>query len=250
MGFTLIGYSESQDTSGALTEHAAIADTHVNVSGDNIRVPSFATKLFGYHVMGASTTLAQLSSPSLRAKNLIDISPVDLADEPASPSAVHLITDRPVQLQASEDLQFLAAEGGAGAVRTSAYVLLGEQIDAVPSGEIRTVRFTTTGTLTANAFSTVTLTGSQQLEAGRYAIVGARVTSTGGRFARFIIPGSAHRPGCPAYDALSDLEVSAFRKGGLGVWGEFEHVELPQCEVFSASADSDVVVFLDLIKVA
>jgi hypothetical protein len=39
MAFTLIGYSETQDTSGNLTNVAALADPHVRVIGDDVIVP-------------------------------------------------------------------------------------------------------------------------------------------------------------------------------------------------------------------
>ena len=39
MAFSLICYSESQDTSGALSNVAAITDPHVRVIGDDVVVP-------------------------------------------------------------------------------------------------------------------------------------------------------------------------------------------------------------------
>lgn len=249
MAFSIVGWDESQD-SATLIEVAALTDQHITINGDNIRVPSFAPNLFGYYALGAGTTQAQISSPSLRTRTLIDISPLDATAEPEEPSAIHLFPERMIALTPGENLTFLAAEDTAGADRSTGLIWISDQIDALPSGEIETIRATATATLVANTWTVATLTLSQQLRAGRYAIVGMRAEATGLQAARFVIPGSAFRPGCIGYDAVNDTENSMFRRGKLGNWGEFEHTFVPQVEFLSVSADTTETVWLDIIKVA
>lgn len=248
MAFSLVGWSESQD-SATLIIHAALDDQHITIDGDDILVPNFASNLMGYYAIGADLTQAQLSSPSLRAKNLIDIAPFDATAEPEEPSAVHIFPDRAVALVSGEGLRFLAAEDGAGAARQTGFAWLMDQIDAAPGGEVRTVRAQATQTLVANVWTLGTITFDQQLEAGRYAIIGFRAEAAGLVAARLVIPGSAFRPGVVGYDAVNDTENQMFRRGMLGNWGEFEHTFPPQVEFLSVSADTTEVLYLDLVKV-
>jgi len=243
-----IGYTESQD-SAALTEIAALADgQHVAYSGDDVFVPGFANYLFGYHFMGANFTQGQICAPSLRAELYIDVEPADLVDEPASPSAVHIFPGSPIRLDVNEGLRTMMAEDAAGASRVTAFLFLAPGVISPVSGTVYTVRCTNTTTLTANAWTNGPLTFSQTLRATRFQVIGARAQSAGLRHFRLVFPGSAtFRPGAPGYDADGDLENPIFRRGGLGVWGDFDPRLAPSIDFLSASADSSQVVHLDLI---
>lgn len=250
MPFSTVGYSESQD-SAVLIEIAALADgNHVAVSGDDVFVPGFASYLFGYHFLGANFTLGQIQSPSLRQQLYIDVEPADLADEPASPSAVHIFPGDPLRLDVNEGLRTRMAEDGAGATRVSAFLWLGSGVISRVGGNIYTIRCTNTDTLTANVWSNGALTFSQTLRAGRYQIVGARAQSAGLRHFRTVFPGAhPYRPGAPGYDSDGDLDNQIFRRGGLGVWGDFDSRLPPSVDFMSASADSSQVVHLDLVPI-
>lgn len=250
MAFTTVAWAESQDTSGVLTQVAALADQHVTVTGDDVKVPGFAPNLIGAYAGGATISLAQLSSPSLRAQNLKDIAPINIAAEPTSPVAINMFPERPIKLTPAEALQALVAEGAAGAELEFVVAFLEGQKEPAPSGEVRTVRATNGSTLVANAWTLGALTFTQQLAAGRYAIVGMRAQSAGLIAARLVIPGSEYRPGCIGTDAGGDIEYPGFRNGELGKWGEFEHDTPPQVEFLSVSADTSQVVYLDLVKIA
>ena len=57
---------------------AGLADSHVTVQGNNIIVPSQCSKILGFYGMsqataGSLTTNLMLSSPSLRATSLLEI---------------------------------------------------------------------------------------------------------------------------------------------------------------------------------
>jgi len=248
MPFTLAAFSESQDTA-VLANIAAVPDTHLRVVGDDIYVPVLSN-LAAYHFMGANFTQGQIDSPSLRVQTLIDVEPADLADEPASPSALHDLMTTPVPLTPGETIRTLMAEDGAGATRVSALLWFSDGPVAPITGKIQTVRTTGATTLTANAWTPVPLTFSQSIPAGSYSIVGARFQSAGCRAARLIIPGYSWRPGAPGCDADGDLDTHRFRYGQAGAWATFVHDNPPQAEFFSASADTSEVVHLDLIKIA
>lgn len=250
MVFTTIAWSESQDTSAVLTQVAALADQHVTTSGDDILVPTFATNLGAVLAVGATISQAQMSSPSLRKSTLLDIGTLNIAAEPASPTSYARLFETPRPLTAGEGLRALVAESAAGAEQETVVAWLFGEPEALPAGEIQTIRLTGTTTLGAFAWTLCTLTLSQQLEAGTYAIVGMRAVSAGAIAARLVISGASHRPGVIAYDAASDIEDPIFRKGRLGSWGTFQHVYVPQVEFLSVSADTAETVHLDVVKVA
>jgi len=248
MPFTVVAYSESQD-SAVLTNIAAIADTHMRVVGDDIYVP-ILNQLAGYYFLGANFTQGQIDSPSLRVQTLIDVEPADLVDEPGSPPNVHDIFEKPIPLATGETIRTLMAEDAAGASRVNALLWFSDAPLAGVTGKIQTVRATGSTTLVANAWTACALTFSQTLPVGSYQIVGARFQSAGARAGRLIVPGYSWRPGAPGCDADSDIDFWRFRYGELGVWCTFASDNPPQAEFFSASADTSEVVHLDLIKIS
>jgi len=251
MPFSVIGYTESQD-SAVLVEIAAMADgQHVAVSGDDVFVPSFANYLFGYHFMGANFTQGQIGSPSLRSQLYVDVEPADVADEPGTPPAVHMFPGSPIRLDVNEGLRTYMAEDNAAASRVSAFLWLSTGVISPVTGTIYTVRAVGATTLVANAWTNGAIVFAQTLRAGRYQVVGARVQSAGLRNARLVFPGQAtYRPGVAGCDADGDIEFPLFRRGGLGVFGDFDSRLQPTVDYCSASADTAEVIHLDLIPLA
>jgi len=249
MAFSLVGWSESQLTGGELTAVKALIDQHITVDGDNILVPEFASNLAGVFVLGTTISRAQISAPSLRRGLLYDIAPVNVGAEPVNRPFMHMRFDKPLPLDPSEGLQALvAAESGAPEYETVLAWLQGE-FDAAPDGDIMTVRATGTTTLTPREWSLCPITLTQQLEAGRYAIVGMKAISAGAIGARLVLPGSEYRPGVIASDSIGDVAIEQFRYGSLGSAGEFEHTFVPQVEFLSITADTSEEIYLDIVKV-
>lgn len=248
--FTLVAYSESQDTGGNLTYVAALADQHVRVEGDNIVVPSDMPNLAAVFALGATISGARIESPSLRRTLLFDVNPLNIAAEPASPSALVNLFYNPIPLDAYEPIRALVSEGAAGAERETVLLWLADGPQSPVTGEIYTVECTSSTTLTANVWTNGALTIGQTLPAGTYQVVGMRAISAGLIAARLVFVGGTWRPGCIGYDAESDLENPIFRRGALGVWGEFTHDQPPTVDFLSISADTSETVWLDLIKVA
>ncbi len=249
MPFTLAGWSQLVDAA-TLTAHDALVDPHVRATGKDVYVPSLLPNLAGAYAVGTHITLAQIASPSLRRKANIDIIPVERAGAPLSPPRFYDLFTKPHPLDAGEALNFLAAEDATGTGRQSGFVWLSDGPAVPVTGEIFTVRFTGTTTLTAYTWTTVPLTPTQSLPAGRYQIVGMSAISTGAIAARLIIPGYTWRPGVIGATAVSSFGHERFRWGNAGVFGEFPHDLPPTAEFFSASADTSETVFLDLIKIA
>lgn len=245
--FHLAAYSESQD-SATLTNVAAIADQSLQVQGDDIVVPDDLPFLLGVYALGPNLTRAQLVSPSLRATWAEEVSPQDVAAVPGSPYAWTYYGDGAIPLQPDESLNALAAEDNAAAARATIGIWLCDQPPQPIIGmEIRSVRVTGAFTATANTWSPGTLQFADTLPSGRYALVGARLVSTTLQLFRFAFKGGMYRPGAIGQGGVSRVEDPMFRKGRMGVWGEFQHNTPPGVDVLCNAADAAFAGILDLV---
>ena len=249
MAFSLIGYSESQDTSGTLTNVAALTDPHIRVVGDDVVVPDEIPYLAAAYAVGVSLTRASIVSPSIRRRYPFELTPLDAAANPASTFVFEPFTT-PIQLDASEALNFQVAEGGSGAIRDTGFVWLSDgPFSPVTGSEVFTIRATGATTLTAFAWTNCALTMNDTLPAGEYAIVGMQASSTGAIAARLVLTGQTWRPGCIATTSSLVKGHPLFRYGNMGVWGTFSHNTPPTVDFCSTSADTSQTVYLDLVMI-
>jgi hypothetical protein len=248
MPFTLCAFHES--TTGAVTTYAikALSDPHVRVSDVDLWVPEALPMLAAVWAGGNSVTLARLESPTLRTLTPIDLIPFELATEPGSPPNLIYQGHAPKLIGGGEALNAKFTSTGADILK--ALVWLCDAALAQVTGEIFTVKASTSVTLSANQWTNAAITFAQTLPRGRYQVVGMRAKSAGLVAARLVFPGYAWRPGCLGCDAYNDVERPEFRHGRMGVWGEFDHDVPPTVDFLSISADSNPEVWLDLIKIA
>jgi len=246
MAFTTVGYYESQAADG-LTLVAAMTDQHVNVSGDNIRVPGFASRLMLSYAAGINILNARIETPTLQAGFTPDLAPLNVgATEPITPAPIVSFLPNGLQLTPGEDMR-VYVDNADNAEPQYVFNWLYDKIDALPPGPINTVKATGATTAVANTWTICPLTFAQQLPAGRYAIAGLRVMGATCVAARLVIPGSPFRPGTLGNDLMSDMVSDIFRNGKLGNWGEFEHTYPPQIEIACTAADTAQTVFIDLV---
>lgn len=248
MPYTLVAWSESQD-SAVLIETAAVADPHLTVAGDIIRVPEFASQLIGVYGLGVNVTRAQLRSPSLRRVVNLEISPLDRLALPGSPVVIAMFPDSPLSLDVDEDLTALMAEDAVGASRVTILAFLADGAIGPVSGEVFTVRVTAAAGAAANVWNNGALTFDQQLPSGLYAVVGAQMVGTNLVAFRFVFPGGFIRPGGIGSDAVNDLVPPGQRRGGWGEWGRFFHTVPPTLDSLYDAAPGAITGALDLIKV-
>lgn len=247
MAFTLVGYTQSVDTSGALTTIAALADPHIRVSGNDITVPDALPNAAGVYAIGPSITRAALVSPSIRRRYPFEIFPCEQNTTPGNLFDYHPFST-PLTLDNDESLNAQFAESGAGASRGTVLVWLSDgAIQPATSSEIFTIRATGTTTLTANAWTNCALTFNDTLPAGEYQVVGMSAASTGAFAARLVFSQYAWRPGVIASSDANKFGSLQFRYGNLGVFGTFSHNTPPSVDFLSNSADTAQTVYLDLV---
>lgn len=244
----LLGYYESIDAA-TLAPITALSDPSLTISGDNVQVPEFASQLMGMYALGANITRAQLQSPSLRRILNPEIIPLDVAAEPTTDFRGNLFPEMPIALEAGEQLTAHIAEDAAGVSDNYVFVWLSDGAIAPVSGEMFTVRVTNSDTLNANKWTNGSMVFDQTLPVGTYALVGARFESANLIAFRFLFQGFANRPGGIGCDGVSDKVPEVQRRGGLGVWGQFDSRTPPTVDFFSSVADSAQVGYLDLVKV-
>ncbi len=241
----LVAFNESQD-SATLVNVAAVPDPSVSVSGDDITIPNFASQLAAIYAGGVNMTQARVLAPSLRGFANIDIAPGDVLAEPISRPPIQDYFSSPIPLNPGEALNAQAAEDGA-ATRSIIGCWLADSPAVPATGEVRSVRFTGTQTLVANNWTNCAIVLDQDLPAGEFDIVGLRVEGVSAIFARLVIPGSAFRPGCVAFDSYADIDNPRFRLGATGIWGRFDRVQQPTLDVLATAADTAQTGWLDLI---
>lgn len=245
--FTLVAYSASQDTSGALTTTAALADPHVRVSGNDISIPGDLPFVSGVYAIGATMTRASLVSPSIRRRYPFEVFPVDASATPTDPWHFHDVSQSVIQLDVDESLNYQFAESGTGAQRGSGLVWLSDgPITPDITGEIFTIRATGSTTLSTYAWTNCSLTFNDTLPAGTYEILGMHAISSGAIAARLVIPQYAYRPGVICSTSANAYAGEKFRYGNYGVFGMFSHMTPPTVDFLSSSADTSQTVYLDL----
>jgi hypothetical protein len=287
MALDVVAFSEVAARAGtvALQNIAGLADTHVTVLADNIIVPERASKILAvqghFSSTAASLTNAvQLSSPSLRATSLLDLAnwqvhglamvaatmfPNNLADNTGGIDVYYLpmndYKEAPIQLKPGEALQCLSSVDVAAVGESGRVVIyltdgdIGLPVAAPFNGRIETVFADGQAAAVAAVWSPSAIVFRQALRAGTYALVGAKVASTTGVVARFIMNSTTARPGVPCVNTMAqsnDPMNGAFRYGRLGVWGTFTDTNPPVMEILAAAADAAAVqiLALDVIKIA
>lgn len=246
--FTLVGYSQSQIGNPGLLGVNALADPHIRVVAKDIIVPA-PNKLIGVYGIGTTLVAAQLQSPTLRRVLNYDVRPVEGATVPPNVARYIDLSKAQLSLSTDEAIDAFVTDTAAGAEQDTVLIWLGDGTFSVPAGDIFSVKATGATTLVAYAWTNGSLTFTQTLPAGRYAVVGMRAESTGLIAARLVFVGYQWRPGCIGFATSILQDVLPFRQGDLGTWGEFQHNTPPTVDFLSSSADTAETIILDLVKV-
>jgi len=241
---------ETSASEASLTAIQAITDPALRINGTGIIVPPALPNVVCYGAMinsAVATLRAQFQSPSLRAVLNIDVSPITNGLVNPGPPIVAPIWNTPFALVPNEQLD-LFVQNGAN-VMNRGFVLLADSAVKPVTGKIYTVRITTSISSVTNAWTFGTITFAQTLPSGTYQVVGFRLWSANGVYARFVFVGGAWRPGVPMGTAEATNEWPFFRYGNFGIWDQFTHLVPPGIEILGVidTAQQGVV---DLIKVA
>lgn len=249
--FTVVAWYESIDPAAALVNIAAVPDPHVFVSGDDIRVPDPLGNIIGQAALidDASAAQARIDSPSLRQISNLDIEPIiSGAAVFGSPPEILFHPSSPNPVAVAESLNMLMNSDPAAAEAHYGIVWLSDGPQIPVQGSIHTVRATSGNVGAAGTWVNSALVLSQTLPVGRYQIVGMRARSTTGVAMRLVFVGGLWRPGVPMVNAIADRDLSIFRYGRAGVFGEFDTNQPPTVDILGAAGAAPVIL-LDIIRV-
>jgi hypothetical protein len=246
---TLVAHNESLDPAAAFTQVAATPDPgHVAVIGDEVFIPSLNHVVaYGCAIDLTVASQARFRSPSLLERGIEEyVDPVASGLTFGADPEIHDLSQNPLQLVKGEGLTFEVNTNPALAAQHYAFSLLSDGVITPVKGRIMTVRFTAAVAQVVTGWTAGAMTLPASLAAGRYQVVGCRVLATNGVFYRLRFPGNPWRPGGVCANAQSDLDHPLFRRGALGVWGEFDNRDLPAIEILGVT-DTTQVGWLDLI---
>lgn len=248
--FHVAGWRQLIDPNGALTAINALREEMLFTSGLDMRVPTALPFLIGAAalVADASGVRAQVQSPSLRNLANLDIEPIVLAATFGSIPENLFHPDSPIPLVADEALNFAVDSNPAAAAEHVGLVWLADGPQQPVVGHMFSVRATSTVQQTISSWINGSLTFSQTLPAGRYAVVGLRVRSTDGIACRLLFQEQSARPGVPVVNAIADLDPYWFRYGRAGIFGEFAHTNPPTFDIFGGVAAVQTFI-IDLMRV-
>ena len=243
--FHLCAYSTSIAT-GVETELNAVTDGILPISNNHV-VPQQPCSLLFAAAMATNLQRARISTPRFLQYTTPFIRGIMAGLVPTSPAQLATYLMAQLDLTQLEEITINAFQNAAGAQRVTA--LLGLQFSPNPpaTGDIFTLRGTSTGAAVANAWTQIAMTWQNALPRGRYAICGLQHQSANGQAARLIIQQQFYRPGCMSQAALSDVAHPYFFKGALGQWGVFDNQTFPNVEVLCNAADAAHEVYMDVM---
>lgn len=247
----LTAYLENLDGGGALNALTPVNDTlsplFQVVNTDFLRVPGEAPFIAGVYGSGDATVQprARLLEASFRdtyKRQALEIPMLSPTAEPGSPPIFNDYRMDPIKLKPSNLLSYELLQNPAAAVDEVAVIFAtdGPVQPVDPKGGYW-ARFLTTATaMTANIWNNRALTQDENLDGGRYEVLGMRALSTSLIAARLSFTNQVHRPGVLGADARGDVPHPSFATPGLwGVLGNFHTDSLPTVDFLVDAADNE-----------
>lgn len=229
----------------------AAADTSITLAqADGNPIFMTAQNLLTAYTFGQTDlTDVLLVTPTLRIIEIPHLRPFDASTTPQDRPYLPNYRHRPLILPPNESIS-IQMSGSTGTLGAKYYTAL--WIDPAPApatqGQMLTAHFTASITTVTNGWAAGTITFDQVLPSGLYTVVGMQVYGTNLAFARLIFPNVMPRPGSIAGTTAAYIECPAFRLGGMGNWGVFSNLAVPQLEVFATGSGTSQTGFMDLIK--
>lgn len=190
----------------------------------------------------ASPTMRQLAPPYLRpvGQGLVGVTNPNIA----------LYDYSPYMIPAFEEMQALLTSAIASLTeRALLAIWLQANPQPIPPGGWTPLRFTSTGTAVANAWTTVPVVFQDTIPAGVYAAVVTEHTSSNAQLHRWLFSNQVLRPGFPSFSSVASRHPYAICKGQFGVMGQFRSNDLPRLQVLCNAADAVHTGYMSVVKI-
>jgi len=247
----LVVYTSSFAAASTDSDLPAAADPTVTITNNHPIFP-VPIQVYAAHTFGSATTLTRvkLTTPKLRAINVVNLRPIDAAAAPSSRPPIVEYFHHPLALNPIDENQILITQSAAAATQFYAAVWFGDGNFGVPGGDMFALHTSQSITLVANGWAAGTMTLDQPLPAGRYSVVGMDAYGPNLLYARLAFPNQVWRPGTIAGTGNTFINSRYFRWGNLGEWGQFESFATMQLDTFGSAAGAQTIdVTLDLIRI-
>lgn len=228
----------------------ALADSVFKIGGANGFVLQEDMMLLGAQAGGVGMANPVLKSPKLNQFSPLRIVPFQTALAVSGGQNVAWWPYRPFTFRNQEEVTAFSDNGNAAAQQQTIVVHFSNGVEPIPAGEELFVLFTSTTAAVANAWTLLTLTLSQTLPEGVYAMIASEHFSANALAHRWTFWGQFYRPGFNSNTAQTNLQSEPVRWLTLGNMGRFSNVTLPNCEVLCSAADASHTVIGRCIKVA
>ncbi len=252
MSLILAAFDSSIATGSVLVDCKSIGDPGVlTQSGDGYVIDKRMKFLLAAWAFGTTLTRAQVQTPTFAQIAQQELTSINTSAPGAGAMTKYDYYGGAARaLSETETLICQVIQSGGGSVIERVLLLLA---DAVPAPSVKpdfTIQFTAAQTLVAEAWTNFNMILTSNLPKGSYAVVGARVKSTGAVAARLRFVGAADAPGFIACQSDLAIDPPFQRHGGMGVLGIFDQNLPPTMDLLSTSADTSESGELDLVKVA
>lgn len=231
-----------------LAQISAVTDGILAIQNNNFILQEPHSLVFAA-AMSADLQRARIVTPKMRQITTPWIRPIRSAAVPAAEPRVADYRSNPFMLREREEISVEGFQSNVGAQEVTALLGIDWGNIPMPSGDTYRMRGTSTTAAVADTWTQIAVTWQDSIPVGRYAVVGLEVQSANARAARLILENQYPRPGAISTVAIGDMQHEMFRMGGLGVWGYFNSVRMPNVEVFANAADAAHEVYLDLTRV-
>lgn len=245
--FHVAAYRGSVAAGGTDTDIASVQDNQLTIANNHFVLPKRARLAFAAG-FGVNLSRLLLNTPKMRTVGLPSLVPINIVATVPSPVNVIDLTDRNMLLDMVDEIAVQASSSDAGAQTMTCVVGFQFDYKQVPSLPVYRIRATGAITAVSGSWTGGTMTLTQTIPRGNYAIVGLDVVGTNLLAARLSFAGAGWRPGVIARNAVSSVPHPLFQGTELGVLGEFDSINLPVLEILSGGANASQEIFLDLIQ--
>ncbi len=247
MSFHTIAWGASI-TQDVLTDIAPTVDNIITIQNSHF-LPQEDWSLLFAGAGAVDFVRAQLQSPTFRQFTNPFIYPGISDIAPTGNYQVQDYTRVPLIARANEELELHMEQTSVGAARVFAVVGMSRNIRPAPSGVVYTMRGVATTTVTANAWSTLTVTWQSTLPEGLYSVIGLGVSGATVQAGRLIFEDQVDRPGVVG-NILNEIEgPPLFWQGGLGEFGRFRGRRMPDVEFLCNAADTAQVIAMQIVRI-
>jgi hypothetical protein len=244
--FHLVAWSESIAT-GVEDDLLPVPDGIMTIQNNHF-LPGQDVRVLFASAMATNLQRARIATPKVQVVTTPFIRGIMAGLVPTSPAQLATYLSNPFVLRGIEEIQVLATQTAAGAQRVTALMGLELTPNMPVSGDIFTIRGTSTTAAVANAWTPLTVTWQNTLPAGQYDIVGLQHQSANGQACRLSIEGERYRPGCMSQTGIADIAHPYFFKAAMGRWASFNNYVMPIPEVLCNAADAAHEIYLDIIR--